>query len=152
MQAAHRSSVQPWPYITTTENLLGAAAGEPYTNALTVTGGTAPYTFTLTQGTLPAGIGLGADGVLSGTPSAAGTSVFTILTSDASGPGASKQFTLVIAAAPLSITTVASLAAGTVGSSYSATLEASGGTAPYTWTVTSGSLPQGLDWGRCCVI
>lgn len=139
------SSVQPWPYITTTENLLGAAAGEPYTNALTVTGGTAPYTFTLTQGTLPAGIVLGADGVLSGTPSAAGTSVFTILTSDASGPGASKQFTLVTAAAPLSITTVASLAAGTVGSSYSATLEASGGTAPYSWTVTSGSLPQGLS-------
>ena len=46
-------------------------------------------------------------------------------------------------AAALSITT-ASLAGGTVGVAYSATLTASGGTAPYTWSIASGSLPDGL--------
>jgi hypothetical protein len=45
---------------------------------------------------------------------------------------------------PLSVTTT-SLPKGTVGSSYSATLAATGGTTPYTWKVTSGSLPAGLS-------
>ncbi len=46
--------------------------------------------------------------------------------------------------APLTITTT-SLPNATVGSPYSATLDASGGTAPYSWTVTAGSLPSGLN-------
>ncbi len=44
---------------------------------------------------------------------------------------------------PLQLTS-SSLASGTVGSAYSATLTASGGTSPYTWSVASGSLPAGL--------
>ena len=51
--------------------------------------------------------------------------------------------TLTVQAAPLSVTTSA-LAGGTVGTAYAATLAASGGTPPYTWSVASGALPAGL--------
>ena len=44
----------------------------------------------------------------------------------------------------LAITTT-SLASGTVGEAYASTLEASGGTLPYKWSLTSGSLPSGLS-------
>ena len=46
--------------------------------------------------------------------------------------------------AKLQISTT-SLPTGTVGSSYSATLVATGGTTPYTWSLTSGTLPTGLQ-------
>ena len=48
------------------------------------------------------------------------------------------------APAPLAITT-ASLPAGTLGNAYAATLAASGGTSPYKWSLSSGTLPSGLS-------
>jgi hypothetical protein len=57
---------------------------------------------------------------------------------------ATASFVLTIAAPPLVIVTT-SLPNGQVGQAYSAQLEASGGTAPYTWSLQSGSsLPTGL--------
>ena len=53
--------------------------------------------------------------------------------------------------APLQIGTVA-LAGGTVGTAYSATLSATGGTSPYTWSLASGSLPAGLTLSSSGVI
>ena len=49
------------------------------------------------------------------------------------------------APAALSVTTGGSLPGGTVGEAYSQTLEATGGTAPYAWSLASGSLPAGLN-------
>ncbi|HEY1215778.1 MAG TPA: DUF4082 domain-containing protein, partial [Bryobacteraceae bacterium] len=57
--------------------------------------------------------------------------------------GVTGSTTLTVQAAPLAITTT-SLPSGTVGASYSATLTATGGTSPYTWSISSGSLPIGL--------
>ena len=57
--------------------------------------------------------------------------------------GVTGSSTLVVQAPPIAITTT-SLAAGTVGVAYSATLTASGGTTPYTWLIASGSIPPGL--------
>lgn len=67
--------VENQPLVVTTSSLPGGRVGDPYTSgALTATGGVGPYTWSLSGGTLPAGLGLNAStGVVSGTPSAAGT-------------------------------------------------------------------------------
>ena len=64
-------------------------------------------------------------------------------TISASLNGLSASTTLTVLTNPLTITT-ASLPGGTVGTSYSATVGASGGTAPYSWAISGGSLPNGL--------
>lgn len=53
-------------------------------------------------------------------------------------------FVLTVATAPLAITTASSLPAGTEGQAYATTIQASGGTAPYTFSVVGGALPNGL--------
>jgi hypothetical protein len=58
--------------------------------------------------------------------------------------GVTNGTTLTVTAAPLAITTT-SVASGVINVAYSATLAASGGTAPYTWSIASGSLPTGLS-------
>ncbi|MDR3397961.1 MAG: IPT/TIG domain-containing protein [Pandoraea sp.] len=65
-------------------------AGQAYNQTMTASGGTLPYRFNVTNGALPAGLQLNpTTGALTGTPSATGTSTFTISVTDAStGPGA----------------------------------------------------------------
>jgi len=58
----------PAPLTITTTNLPPATVGIPYAYTLAAVGGTKPYTWTLTSGTLPAGLSLSSDGVISGTP------------------------------------------------------------------------------------
>jgi uncharacterized repeat protein (TIGR01451 family) len=133
------------PSITPT-CLPEGTVGIPYSQTLTFTGETiTPYTWSVTTGTLPAGLGLDAStGVISGTPTTAGTSSFTVQVTDSSSPTQTSTAALSITiVAPLAITTT-SLPGGTVGTAYSATLAATGGTTPYTWSVSSGSLPMGL--------
>ncbi|MFV0461070.1 MAG: putative Ig domain-containing protein, partial [Actinomycetales bacterium] len=118
--------------------------GTAYSQAFTASGGTGPYTFAVSAGTLPAGLSLSASGVLSGTPTTAGTSNFTIQATDADLYQGVMSYSLVIDPAPVSITTT-TLAPGTAATPYSATIEALGGTAPYTFAVTTGSLPAGTS-------
>ena len=60
--------------------------GVPYSQQLTASGGTPPYTFTITAGALPAGLTLTGAGLISGTPTgAAGTVAFSIRATDAAG-------------------------------------------------------------------
>lgn len=65
--------------------LADLTVGVPATVTLTASGGAAPYSFTVASGALPAGITLSAAGVLSGTPTAAGTANFTVRVTDAGG-------------------------------------------------------------------
>jgi len=60
----------------------GGTANTAYSQTLTGSGGTAPYTFAVTAGTLPAGLTLSAAGLLSGTPTATGTFNFTVTGTD----------------------------------------------------------------------
>jgi hypothetical protein len=149
----HSSSqvADPVPQLAvTTLALPDGVVGSPYSVTLTSSGGTAPYTWALTSGTLPAGLALNAAaGAIAGTPTAvASATALTLSVADSSTPVQTKavNLTLTIAASGpvlLNITT-ASLPNGQVGFAYSATLAATGGTTPYSWSLTSGTLPAGL--------
>ena len=123
--------------------LPGATVGAPYSQTLSASGGTAPYTWLVTAGSLPAPLSLTAGGLITGTPTAAGTSTFTAQVTDSAGLKASSQLTIVVAPA-VSITTT-SLPGGKVGTPYSQTLTATGGTPPYTFSLSAGSLPPGIS-------
>lgn len=81
----------------TTASLPAATAGAAYSRQIAATGTPAP-TFAVTAGSLPAGLTLSAAGVISGTPTAAGTSTFTITATNAAGANA-RQYTITVAAA-----------------------------------------------------
>jgi hypothetical protein len=123
--------------------------GDPYSQQITASGGKAPYTFTVSSGTLPTGLTLSASGLLSGTPTTIGSKTVTIQATDDNGCIATIDYTIVVVAAPpagcpVIVLSPSTLPAGTVGTAYSQQITASGGTAPYTFTVTSGTLPAGL--------
>ncbi|HYG73816.1 MAG TPA: putative Ig domain-containing protein [Planctomycetota bacterium] len=129
--------------ITNSSPLPATTVGAPYSQTLAVSGGSAPYSWSLASGALPAGLTLNAGtGVLSGTPSAGGTFSFSVKVIDGAGLTGQKDFVLTVNATP-SITT-STLPAGNVGVIYNQTLASTGGTAPLSWSVSSGSLPAGL--------
>jgi len=129
----------------TTSSLPAGTVGAAYNQTLTAAGGTLPYTWSLSGGSLPAGLSLnGSTGAVSGTPSAIGTSSFTLAVTDNVFASATKALSIAINPAPLAITT-SSLPGGTTGSDYSQTLVAAGGVTPYAWSLASGSLPEGLS-------
>jgi hypothetical protein len=136
--------------ITTTSPLKSGDVGTAYSISFAATGGTSPITWSVSAGTLPAGLTLNAAGVLSGTPTTAGTSNFTVKVADAIGASATKAFALTINAAP-SITTT-SLPNGVVGTGYSQTLAVSSGTSPFAWSISSGALPAGLTLSSAGVL
>jgi hypothetical protein len=129
--------------------LPSGTVGTVYSGAtLASTGGTTPITWSVSKGSLPKGLALAAGtGAITGTPTASGTSSFTVTATDSSSPApltAKAAFTIAIAA-HLAVTT-GSLSGGEVGIAYpGATLASKGGTAPVTWSVTSGSLPSGTS-------
>ncbi len=71
--------------ITTPATLPDATQNSPYSQQLSATGGTAPYTWTVSTGTIATGLTLSPAGVLSGTPSASGISTFTVQAADTGG-------------------------------------------------------------------
>ena len=81
--------------------------------------------------------------MISGTPTAAGTSAANVTVKDSGTPQQTASANLSITIVPqLTITTTSPLVSGTVGTAYSATVAASGGITPYTWSATG--LPAGL--------
>ena len=132
------------PIIISPSALLGAVKGSPYSAAFTASGGTPSYTWSLANGTSVPGLTLTPGGVLSGTPTSAGNSSIAVKATDNVGQSATVNYTIAIAATPLSITTTG-LGGGALGQSYSATLTATGGTSPYIWLVSNGVLPVGLN-------
>jgi hypothetical protein len=138
----------PCPTVTLSPATLPpGTAGVAYTQTITGSGGTAPYTFTLIAGSLPPSLTLTASGVLSGTPTAAGSSTFTVRATDLNGCFADRAYTVVIAAGttcPTITLTPATLPNATVGVFNTVTITGSGGTGPYVFGVTSGALPLGV--------
>jgi hypothetical protein len=94
---------------------------------------------------LPAGITISPTGVISGTTTAApGNYSFTVQALDANSAPGTQPYSITVRCSDFVITPSA-LASATVGSAYSAPLNAVGGSAPYLWSVASGSLPPGLS-------
>ena len=127
-------------------SLPNGGIGMAYSQTLTASGGTAPYTFNVVSGALPPGLTLTPSGMLAGAPSTSGSFTFTVTATDANGCAGSQTYTIVINATMCPTITVSptSLPAPNVGVAYSQVLTASGGTAPYTFIVISGALPPGL--------
>ena len=135
--------------LVTTTSLPDGVLNTAFTTALQSIGGTGAVTWSLTTGTLPAGLTLNpGTGAIAGTPTAAGTSAITITATDSANPPNSAAIPLSItinAAAPPFAISTPSLPNGTIGTPYDQILSASGGTAPFTWSVSTGSLPTGLS-------
>ncbi len=119
----------------------------PYNNVLKIVGGTSPYVWEIIDGILPDGLELspditGAELTIRGTPTTAQTCNFTLKITDDNNLVASKDFTVTITKPKIS----GSLKNTCIkNKTYSSTIKVSGGTAPYTWIKSSGTLPKGLE-------
>src|SRR5262249_15662460 len=120
--------------------------GQPYIQAFTASAGTTPLRFTVIRGALPPGLNLDQDGTLSGAPTSADTFNFTVQATDAKGCTGTHDYTLVINSSTCPTITVypEALPVGTPNLAYNNILDASGGTAPHSFSVLSGSLPPDL--------
>lgn len=117
--------------------------------SFSASGGLGPYTWTVTTGAVPAGLTLGSDGTLSGTPTTVGTVTFTVTATDSALPpeAGSQAFTVavntpgppVINLTPAPPTAVADIGYPTF------IFTATGGYLPLTWAVNAGALPIGLS-------
>lgn len=128
------------PDVTTT-TLANATQNVAASYALAATG-TAPITWSVISGALPAGMSLSGS-TISGTPTGYGVSSFTVRATNASGTDDQALTLTVNEAGTVPVIATPSLAVGQVGTAYSGTVTATG-TAPITWSVISGALPDGL--------
>lgn len=121
--------------------------GTPYNQIVSASGGTAPYTFSVSSGALPGGLTLNsASGAITGVPNTAGTFTFSITATDANGCAGIRLYSMTIASAGCPTITLSptTLPPGRVNAPYSQSVTATGGTAPYTYAISSGALPAGL--------
>ncbi len=117
---------------------------QPYTATLVAAPLTCPCTWSITSGSLPPGLALGAStGVISGEPTSTGSYAFFVTVTDTIGTSPQQGFVINVTQTPLSFVTT-SLPDATEYTSYSEYVSVTGGTSPYSWSITSGSLPDGL--------
>jgi len=123
--------------------LRNAEQNQAYSDSFTAVNGTTPLTWTI-SGALPTGLTLNAStGQVTGTPTAWGGYPYTVTVTDSSPtPATDTGLGNLTVAQPLQI--VGTLNPAYIGQSYNSYLTAIGGYSPYTWGVSSGSLPPGL--------
>jgi hypothetical protein len=140
--------VQACPIITVNPATLpNGSVGTAYNQIVSASGGTPPYSFAISSGALPTGLLLNpSTGAITGTPTAAGTFTFTITATDANGCSGSRLYTINIASPGCPVITLspATLPPAMAQVFYSQAVTASGGTAPYVYTISAGALPSGL--------
>jgi putative Ig domain-containing protein len=133
------------PVRIATSELRDAEAGIPYSHALSVSSGRPPITWTLAGGSLPAGLSLSANGLISGSPRLAGEYTFTVRATGARRQTDTKQLTLKVKLqlSPRSGTVLRAA----VGTAFRQAFNVvAGGTPPYTWGLAGGVLPEGLTF------
>ncbi len=123
--------------------------GTPYAVSLTANGGTPPYTFSISSGTLPAGLTLNSStGAISGIPTTqvSGPAAQLIVeVTDSTGATATANGNININPEQQLQVQFPGGANGNVGTPYSVSIAAKGGIAPYTFSISSGTLPPGLS-------
>ena len=147
------------PPVITTSTLQNGTVGQPYYQTLQAYGLVAGDTWNLSgTGSLPQGLSLSSNGIISGLPTAAGNSSFSVtVTSSVYGSSNPQTMAVDILPAPSNggggttnvingppVITTSTLPNGTVGQFYSQSLQANGLAAGDTWNLAKGSLPQGL--------
>jgi hypothetical protein len=136
----------PTLQVASPDTLPEGRVGADYRASFTATGGTSPYKWGLASGSngVP-GLSLNADGSLTGRPTTAGAFTLRVQVTDSSSPPqlAQRDYTLRINVSDLAVASpnIAALPPATVGTAYSETFTASGGTGPYGWDLQSGSVP-----------
>jgi hypothetical protein len=104
-------TIQTGGLVITTTQLPAGTVNVPYSANLGASGGTPPYAWSVISGTLPIGLGLDSSGLISGTPTVAGSSNFVVQVQDSSSPP-------VLATAPLGITINDATTAGALKGNY----------------------------------
>ena len=147
-------TIQGCPIITVSPTSLPAGTtGTAYNQNMTASGGLAPYTYNVSAGALPAGLTLSSAGALTGTPTTSGQVFFTIQATDAGGCKGTRQYALTINGnCPTITVNPATLPAGQMGAAYNQTITATGGAAPYAYTVSLGTLPNGVTLSSAGVL
>jgi Putative Ig domain/Carboxypeptidase regulatory-like domain len=138
------ASCLPITVISTPDPLPAGTTGLPYAGGtISASGGKVGiYIYTVTTGILPPGLTIDSlTGAISGTPTAAGTYPFTVTAIDKDGCSGSAPFSITISCPTITLSTLPN---ASIGVPYSQSVIASGGSAPYTYAVTAGSLPPGL--------
>ena len=132
----------PPPVTLSPTSAPNGTVGQAYSLQFTASGGNGgPYTYQISQGVLPAGLSDNTSGLISGTPTEAGTFTFTESASDGTDAG-TVDITLVIGGGTITVTPGSgSLPPATAYQAYSQSLSASGGTAPYTYAQVPGTAP-----------
>ena len=115
-----------------------------YATPLEISGGSPPYTISVIKGSLPQGLNLDNNGMISGMPSQAKNTSFIVRVTDQVDTSISKKLEIKILKA-LEVTT-RRLKSGKVGKKYSDFLKATGGKKPFTWLLVIGSLAKGLSY------
>lgn len=89
--------VVPAPIVLSPPTLPSGQVGVPYSQTISASGGTGSFTFAVTAGALPAGLALDpGTGVLSGTPSTAAASTFTITATDSAQNSGGRDYTITV--------------------------------------------------------
>jgi hypothetical protein len=140
-----KSSVQCPGIAFSPDVLSDGFIGIPYEEQVTASGSIEPYEFAIHDGVLPPGISMSSSGLLSGTPTTPGTYDVIISVSHVGGACYDiRSYTIVVTSCPVLVPSPQSLPSGMVSEPYNETITATGGIAPYTFTMQSG-LPPGMN-------
>src|SRR5581483_827204 len=126
-----------------------AFVGKDYAASLNVSGGVPSYTFSIVSGSLPSGLTLDApSGAINGTPTTPGIYLFKTKVTDSAGNTDTSTCIIIVLKSPVQLDCGAcggKLGSAKVGVAYTDNLSITGGTAPYTFSLVSGSLAPGLS-------
>ena len=137
------------PIALTPTTVLDGTQGAPYLDTVTANGGTGPYLYAVTAGALPNGLTLDPNtGDIAGTPTESGAYPFNITATDSNLCNGTQAYTLTILCSVITLSPPSQLPDAFAGVPYLANITANGGTAPYKYEVTNGTMHNGIFFGE----